>query len=122
MVRDLDRVGAVLPRRRPAHGAGRAAVRTGAPTAPPVSDAEWAAFLDGEVTPRFPAGFTVLSGPGQWRGSDGRIAKEDAHVLLIWHDAAQNADAKIESIRSAYRRRFEQESVMRVDSVSCVSF
>jgi hypothetical protein len=92
------------------------------PDAAPVSDSEWGSFLDGEVTPRFPAGFTVLSGPGQWRGSDGRVAKESAHVLLIWHDAHDGADAKIEAIRSAYRQKFAQDSVMRVDGLSCVSF
>ena len=36
-----------------------------------ISDADWAAFLDAEVTPRFPAGLTVLSGYGQWRGDTG---------------------------------------------------
>ena len=90
--------------------------------APPVSDAEWTGFLDSEVTPRFPAGFTVLRGPGQWRDSDGRVAREDSHVLLIWHDALTSADARIEAIRSAYRQKFDQESVMRVDGMSCVSF
>ena len=92
------------------------------PNAAPVSDGEWTGFLDSEVTPRFPAGFTVLRGPGQWRGSDGRVAREDSQVLLIWHDAVTSADAKIEAIRSAYRQKFDQESVMRVDGLSCVSF
>jgi hypothetical protein len=32
------------------------------------------------------------------------------------------ADARIEAIRSAYRQNFDQESVMRVDGLSCVSF
>jgi ABC-type amino acid transport substrate-binding protein len=90
--------------------------------AAPVSDGEWTGFLDREVTPRFPAGFTVLRGPGQWRGSDGRVAREEAHVLLIWHDSTLGADARIEAIRSAYRQNFDQESVMRVDGLSCVSF
>jgi hypothetical protein len=90
--------------------------------ASPVSDDEWATFLDREVTPRFPAGFTVLRGPGQWRSSDGAVAREDAQVLLIWHDANDSHDADIEAIRSAYRQKFEQESVMRVDGLSCVSF
>lgn len=61
----------------PCHGSARAMVRlellfgTARPERPPVSDQEWASFLDTEVTPRFPAGLTVLRGPGQWRGSDG---------------------------------------------------
>jgi hypothetical protein len=52
----------------------------------PVSGEEWARFLDNEVTPRFPDGFTVLQGPGQWRGNDGRLAKEVSNILVIWHE------------------------------------
>jgi uncharacterized protein DUF3574 len=31
-----------------------------------VSEAAWRRFLDEEVTPRFPGGFTVLDSSGQW--------------------------------------------------------
>jgi hypothetical protein len=89
---------------------------------PPVTDDEWASFLNSEVTPRFPDGLTVLRGPGQWRGRDGRLAKEQSNMLIIWHEPTSRADADIEAIRSAYKGRFAQESVVRVDSVSCVSF
>jgi hypothetical protein len=95
---------------------------TGRPNGAPVDEADWAAFLDGEVTPRFPDGLTVLSGPGQWRGQAGRIERERAIMLVIWYAPSAQADAAIEAIRSAYQRRFEQESVMRIDGVSCVSF
>lgn len=88
----------------------------------PVTDEEWARFLDTEVTPRFPAGLTVLHGPGQWRGSDGRLAKEQSNILVVWHEPNSRTEADIEAIRSAYKQRFDQESVMRVDSASCVSF
>lgn len=89
---------------------------------PPVSDEEWASFLDTEVTPRFPDGLTVLSGLGQWRGNDGILAKERSIVLVIWYSPSARTEADIEAIRSAYKQRFNQQSVMRVDSVSCVSF
>jgi hypothetical protein len=95
---------------------------TSRPTGAPVSDEEWTSFLDKEVTPRFPAGLTVLRGPGQWRASDGLLAKEQANIVVIWHEPASHTEASIEAIRSAYKERFAQESVMRVDSVSCVSF
>ena len=88
----------------------------------PVTDGEWAGFLDTEVTPRFPAGLTVLRGPGQWRGQDGRLSKEQSNMLIIWHQRTAQADADIEAIRAAYKQQFDQESVMRVDSTSCVSF
>lgn len=88
----------------------------------PISEEEWTSFLDTEVTPRFPDGLTVLSGPGQWRGTDGLVARERSMMLLIWYDPTSLADGHVESIRSAFKQRFNQESVMRVDGVSCVSF
>lgn len=88
----------------------------------PVTDAEWKSFLDGEVTPRFPQGLTVLRGPGQWRESDGHLVEEESRILIIWYEPAGNTDADIEAIRSAYKRRFAQKSVMRIDGASCVSF
>ena len=87
-----------------------------------VSDAEWVDFLDNAVTPRFPAGLTVLRGHGQWRGGDGALVREQSRVLVIWHEPTERTERDIEAIRAAYKRRFDQESVMRVESVSCVSF
>jgi len=85
-----------------------------------VSATQWRDFLAKEVTPRFPYGLTVLDGTGQWKAPDGHIAKEKSHVLLVWHGFDQGA--KIEAIRDAYKRRFHQQSVMRVDGTDCVSF
>ena len=87
-----------------------------------ITDAEWTSFLDAEVTPYFPAGLTVLRGLGQWRDKEGRLAKEESSVLVIWHELTERANTDIETIRSTYRKRFDQESVMRVDGASCVSF
>ena len=87
-----------------------------------IGESEWRAFLDAEVTPRFPDGLTVLNGYGQWRNSGGTIAKEKSVMLVIWYRPAADSEARIEAVRSAYKSRFGQESVMRVDGISCVSF
>lgn len=87
-----------------------------------ISDADWASFLDAEVTPRFPAGLTVLSAYGQWRGDTDALTKEASRVLLVWYASGPDSEHKIEAIRTAYRERFGQDSVMRVDGRSCVSF
>lgn len=92
------------------------------PSGEPVTDEEWTSFLDSEVTPRFPGGLTVLSGPGQWKGGEGGITKEESRILVIWHKPTKRTEGDIEAIRSAYKNRFDQESVMRVDGGSCVSF
>ena len=95
---------------------------TSRPHGGPVSEQEWSSFLDAEVTPRFPNGLTVLRGPGQWRSEDGKLTKEQSNILVVWHEPTSQAEVHIEAIRTAYKARFSQESVMRVDSMSCVSF
>jgi hypothetical protein len=85
-----------------------------------VSLSAWRDFMAQEVTPRFPYGLTVLDGYGQWMAPGGHISKEKSHVLLIWHGFDQSA--KIDAIRDAYKERFHQQSVMRVDGEDCVSF
>ena len=83
-----------------------------------VSETAWEDFLSEIVTPRFPAGFTVLDGRGQYREASGTIAKEPSHVLVFLYKKSERRDArsKIEEIRNEYKRRFSQESVLRVDS------
>jgi len=93
------------------------------PGGAPVTEAEWGAFLDEEVTPRFPDGLTVLTGNGQWRNAAGVITKETSAVLVILYEPSAEKEAAIEDIRAAYKDRFDQESVMRVDAgTQCVSF
>jgi hypothetical protein len=90
-----------------------------------INDADWERFLSDVVTPLFPDGFSVLTGRGQYREASGTIAKEPSHVLVFLYARAKRKDAgaKIESIRTEYKRRFAQESVLRVDAKSVsVSF
>ena len=94
---------------------------TGRKGAAAVGEVEWQGFLESEVTPRFPDGLTVLTGYGQWRSGAG-VEKEGSRLLLIWAPRTAANEAKIEAIRNAYKARFKQESVLRVDGLSCVSF
>jgi hypothetical protein len=91
-----------------------------------VSDEAWENFLGEVVTPLFPDGFTVLTGRGQYREANGTIAKEPSHVLVFLYKKSERkvAGAKFEQIRTEYKRRFSQESVLRIDSrkTSLVSF
>src|SRR5450432_1635731 len=48
-----------------------------------INDAAWQAFVDDTITPRFPDGFTVLDGAGQWRDASGKISHERSKILLI---------------------------------------
>ena len=88
-----------------------------------VGEAQFQAFVDSQVAPRFPDGLTLVSGLGQFRDRRGATVVEGASVLILLYPLRDaHADRKIDAIRRDYRRRFEQQSVLRADSVQCVSF
>jgi hypothetical protein len=87
-----------------------------------VSDQDWRRFIDEDVTPRFPDGFSVIDGQGQWRGSNGAIVHEPSKVLFLVLDGGPDDPAKIAGIRDAYKRRFHQESVLLVTHAGCASY
>ena len=90
---------------------------------PDVTNKQFDRFADREVTPRFPDGLSLLTGYGQFKGSDGEIVQERSFVLiLLYPPGDEEANREIEEIRSAYERDFDQESVLRVDSRERVSF
>jgi hypothetical protein len=88
-----------------------------------VSKKEFQRFIDREVTPRFPDGLTLLSGLGQFKNAKGQMIQEPSRILILLYPlpGVMNHQA-IEQIRQAYKKAFQQESVLRVDSVSCVEF
>ena len=87
-----------------------------------VDDAAWDAFLGETVTPRFPDGLTVLDARGQWRGTDGLILKERSKVLIVLAPPGGDAAQLLDEVSDEYKRRFDQESVLRVVQDACVSF
>ncbi|MFC5571197.1 DUF3574 domain-containing protein [Lysobacter yangpyeongensis] len=87
-----------------------------------VTPAQWSQFLAETVTPRFPQGLSVWPASGQWRGTDGSIAREASYVLTLLHGDDPASDAAVRAIADDYRRRFRQEAVMRVRAPACVSF
>jgi hypothetical protein len=99
---------------------------TNKPDGTAVTEAEFQVFLNDEITPRFPDGLTLLTGLGQFRGSNGVIQRERSLVLVLLYpvDTARSSGQKIEDIRTAYKRKFSQESVLRADEArpECVSF
>lgn len=87
--------------------------------APP---AEWQRFLSEVVTPRFPGGFTVLEAQGQWQAPTGEIRSLPSRLLVLLHPADAASEAGIESIRTAFKDRFHQVSVLRSTSAATVGF
>lgn len=87
-----------------------------------VSPAEWAAFLDTQVTPRFKDGLTVLDGAGQYLKQAGVLVKEPCKVLVLLHPDTAAQRAAVDEIRTQYKQAFQQESVLRVRERVDVSF
>jgi Protein of unknown function (DUF3574) len=88
-----------------------------------VSESEFSRFVDSEVTPRFPQGFTVVAGNGQFKTASGAIIREAARVLVLFYPSQdEQSEAKIEAIRASYKALYRQQSVLRVDGEACASF
>jgi hypothetical protein len=88
-----------------------------------VSEAEWSNFLDREVTPRFPNGLSVFEVYGQWQRKD-RTSPERLRskcLIIDYPDTAENR-AKVEAIRTAWKQRTGDQSVLRVTEPADVSF
>ncbi len=87
-----------------------------------VSDEDWDKFLETEVTPRFPEGFTVLEGYGQYKDSTGKIVREASKVLVLFYPKKMReaVNPKIEELRANYKKQFKQESVLRLDFTKSV--
>lgn len=90
---------------------------TDKPDGSEISAADWDKFLADEVTPRFPEGFTVVEGFGQFRDAAGKIVREKSKVLILLYpkQARKAVNVKIEELRAVYKKQFQQESVLRLD-------
>ena len=86
-----------------------------------VSELEWQIFLRDEVTGRFPDGLTVWEAEGQWRTPAGSIDREQSKVVLLVHPDTAAARQSVQSVIEAYRKAFEQESVLWESARVCVS-
>jgi hypothetical protein len=88
-----------------------------------VSESAWRAFLDKEVTARFPDGLSVIDVYGQWQGK-GETAPERIRTKLLIIDYPDNQEnrSRIEAIRSAWKKLTGDQSVMRVTEPADVSF
>ncbi|NKF22372.1 DUF3574 domain-containing protein [Solimonas marina] len=88
-----------------------------------VSEADWRAFLDREVTPRFPSGLSVVDLYGQWQGTkDPTPQRLRSKLLILLYEDTPAHRAAIDAIRSAWKRQTGQLSVLRVTQPAEVSF
>jgi hypothetical protein len=79
-----------------------------------VTNRDWKKFLEDSVVIHL-NGFTIIDGNGYWNNR-GKAASEKSKVLILIHVNSPEFETKIERIREAYKTRFHQNSVLRVDS------
>jgi len=82
-----------------------------------VTDADWDDFITRNVMAAFPEGFTALRAEGAWKGGS-----EHSHLLQIAVPDTANTQQRLDSLASAYRGRFAQQSVLRVIQPACIAF
>ncbi|MBS0412052.1 MAG: DUF3574 domain-containing protein [Proteobacteria bacterium] len=85
-----------------------------------VSYADWRAFVDSEVMPRFPASLPVSD--VYQAGGKGPFARQQARAVLVVLTGADRERDKVHAIRDAYRDRFRHQQAVILESPACVAF
>jgi len=86
-----------------------------------VTDRLWQIYVDRELTPRFPEGFTVVDGKGQWREDDAIMREASKIVIVVTADSAE-VRTRIAAAMNAYIKQFRQKSVGLVTQAVCAAF
>lgn len=88
-----------------------------------MAEMRWRAFLDKEVTPRFPDGLTVFDAYGQWRdrGSHATERLWTKVLVILYEDTPEN-HAAIDAIRVAWKTATHDQSVLLATTPVEVSF
>jgi hypothetical protein len=95
---------------------------TNIPSGGKVSDDDWKTFVRDIVTPRFKDGLTIFDGNGQWLDPRGDVVREHVIVIEVAHPRSDLVDAAIRDIAAEYKKRFRQDSVLRVTVPATMSF
>jgi Protein of unknown function (DUF3574) len=86
-----------------------------------IESAEFDAFLEREIVRSLSSGFTLFSAEGRYFAG-GSEQREPSRVLVVLHRGQHEIDAALEDARMRYKTQFAQQSVLRTDSPTCLSF
>ncbi len=78
----------------------------------PITQAAWQRFVDDEIGPRLPGGFTLLDAQGQWRDEGGVVRREASRVLEVVADEDASVQQALAQIVGRYRLQFQQQAVL----------
>lgn len=81
-----------------------------------VSETEWQKFLNDTVTPVFKTGYSVMNAEGRWMDTQNRSTiTEKTKIIVIIYQWNREIHSAIDKIISTYKKRFQQQAVMRLD-------
>ncbi|MDZ4735391.1 MAG: DUF3574 domain-containing protein [Rhodospirillaceae bacterium] len=84
-----------------------------------VSEQAWAHFLADVVTPRFPAGLTVVNAYGQSddHGPEaGMVIAQGTRMLILVHPADDASAASVAEIKAAWNERFPTAGLFHTEA------
>ena len=80
------------------------------------------AFVDREITPRFPAGLTATDGRGQWKSEEYGVIRERTIIIDLYCPDTEESAEKVAAIAKAYVAKFKAAKaslyVVRVQGIS----
>lgn len=79
-------------------------------------------FVQSEIVPRFPEGFTLSDAVGHWRDGTGVTIREPSTILLAVRPDTPATRAQLDAVAAAYIARFRQEAVGKVLTTGCAAF
>jgi hypothetical protein len=83
----------------------------------------WRHFLDREVTPRFPDGFSVIDAYGQWLPREAKQPERlNSKILVILHEDTPERIQDIDGIRSAWKTLSGDKSVLMARTPADIAF
>lgn len=81
----------------------------------PIPKRKWQAFKTNELVKRL-GGYTELPGNGYWINDDGKGFTEKSVVIVYVHEKSAEEDKKIDSLIKFFKKEFDQESVLQIDT------
>jgi hypothetical protein len=86
------------------------------------ADHEWAAFVEADIAPCCPDGFTIVSGHGHWSDPHGTVSDEPASIVVVCHPDTDAWRQALNVVRARYCARFAQQSVLLTRHAVTVDF
>jgi uncharacterized protein DUF3574 len=88
-----------------------------------ISDSAWNVFAENNIAETFDRGFTILTSEGKWLDNkSGKVYTEPSRVVISVNKMNHQLSQRIDSLRSTYKKIFQQQSVLRTDKKVTVNF